>query len=540
MKKRKLFLGLSSLFVVGAFALAACTGGGETGNSTGGDDSTSEVIIETDTDDIVDDVEMEDGEVVFVGETLNVWTIVGDPDLSGLQRLVQKFNQEYRGEIEITLRNIGHYDFYNTLEDTWSYDTDSFPDLIMMHNEKTAQYAYQGMLRQVDSILEHETWSDYFSLDLSSVYENIDSSQFYGGHRYGVPIDAHGYVMHIRQDIIKKNELGFDNNTRFVPETRAEFQSLLEALRLRADAGTLQVRNINIGTDHSWYTVSGSSFYPEFTQSTDPDGLGAIYSNGGSLATADGRTITFHENEGFQTYLTDIVDRYNNRLMGEAGTNTEAFAQGLTVFFPEGPWWTSQNYDPLLNNSELSTVGNGVTAEEAEDPIYSQPMTATNTAGFWTLEENIGTEYGDKWYGNGHAFSISKTVTSLTKIYAALEFAKWYIQGIDEDEGTYNMVDWVTYGHIPAYQNVYESEGYQAALAEDLTLQALGDPADIIAMEPLPMEVTIFDAVANCVSNVTTGLRGGTVSTADDALRVMNETVASAQTMLDLLFLYAS
>ena len=207
--------------------------------------------------------------------------------------------------------------------------------------------------------------------------------------------------------------------------------------------------------------------------------------------------------EGFKTYLTDIVDRWNNKLMGEPGTNVEGFSQGNCVIFPEGPWWTSLNYDPNMNIKELrvdddgtwETAGKGlgVSEEDATDPVISRPMVAMNTAGFWTLEENMSLPTATSWYGNGHAFSITRNCESATTALASLEFAKWYTQGKDDD-GHYHLAKWATGGHIPAWKNVFADEHYQEVHQNDLTLRALGDPQKVIAMEPLPYEKTIFDS----------------------------------------------
>jgi ABC-type glycerol-3-phosphate transport system substrate-binding protein len=442
----------------------------------------------------------------------------------------------------MTLTSIGHSDFYNTLDTTWSLAPEDMPDLLLMHNEKTAEYANKEMLYPLDKVMEQFN----YSMDLDQIYENIDRGQFFKGKRFGVPVDAHGFLTHFRQDIIKKNGLGFDGNTRFVPQTRAEYQSLLEALKTKANSTEgLLVRNILKGNDHSWKKVNPGSFFPEFNQTTDPDGLGSIYANGDKLATEDGKTIKFHESKGFQTYLTDIVDRWNDRLMGEPGTNVEGFSAGNCVIFSEGPWWTSLNYDPNMNLKELRTaeggtwdsVGKnlGVSEEDANDPIISQPMTAMNSAGFWTLEENMGLETANSWYGNGHAFSITRRCESALTALAALEFAKWYTQGKD-DAGHYHLAKWATGGHVPAWKNVFNDEHYQSVHNADLTLRALGNPAKIIAMEPLQYETTIFNAVATSVNNVIMGCKGGTVATHEDALAILNETAESAQFALDMLF----
>ena len=95
-------------------------------------------------------------------------------------------------------------------------------------------------------------------LDFSNVYEGIDRVNMYNGTRYSMSVDAHGFLTYFRQDIIKKNNLGFENNTRYIPESKAEYQSLLEGLTNKAKAGQLYTRDINKGQDHSWKIAPAS------------------------------------------------------------------------------------------------------------------------------------------------------------------------------------------------------------------------------------------------------------------------------------------
>lgn len=486
-----------------------------------------------------------DGNVVFDDPIeLKIWSIIGDPDRVVFQQLIDKFNDEYLGQIHLNVVYQGHFDYYTALESTWKNDKNSFPDICFMHNERTVEYAYKGYLYPLDQVFnsEHDKYG-HVDIDFSNIYENIDQVTHYKDYRFALPVDAHGFLTQFRQDIIKKNGLGFDDNTRYIPNSRAEYQSLLEGLRAKADAGTLLIRNINRGEDHSWKTASKDTFYPEFIQSTDPDGLSALYANGGRLINDAQDQILFQNNEGFKTYLTDQVDRYNNRLMGESGTNVEMFGQGRTVMFSEGPWWVAQTYTGSFNNSELKRAGEkGVTAEDAADPVINSPYVASRPTSWWTLDEYEGTETGSKWYGNGHAISITRHVTSLQSAAAALTFMKWYTQSTDidsapEDEA-YNLTTWCTTGHIPAWKNVYESKSYESALANSVTLKALGNPADVIAMEGLEYESTVFGGVGNAVTAVQNALKSSTVVTKESALKILEESSSSTQAALDLLKMF--
>ena len=524
---------VSTAFLMGVLTLglAACTtpNEGSNGSGSGSGDPLADIsgIID---DGLTFDSE---GKPEFDEQIeLNVWSIIGDPDKATQTKIFDRFNEEFAGLIHLNVTHVGHFDFYTNLENTWATEPESVPDVCFMHNEKTGEYAGKGYLWALDELFGEKTG---VNLDFTQAYANIDRVTKYKGYRFAVPVDAHGFLTSFRQDIIKKNELGFENNTRFIPESRSEYQTLLEGLRSKADKGELWTRNINKGVDHSWYKVNASQFYPEWWQSTDPDGLSALYANGGSLANADETTITFGENEGFKTYLTDQVDRYNRKLMGEAGSSTEMFGAGTTVMFSEGPWYVSQSFTGLYNNTDLTRAGQlGVTAEDAADEIYSKPYIASHPKGWWTLDENIATENGNKWYGNGHAISITKQCTSLKKVAAALSFMEWYTQGVNyNDESQYNLTQWCTSGHIPAWKNIYESENYQEALADNMTLRALGNPEDIIAMESLQYESTIFAGIGNACTAVQTALKQGGCDNAK-ALSELAAVVESTQALLDM------
>lgn len=476
------------------------------------------------------DLEIEDGEPVFDEEVvIKVWSINGDPDKAVQKTLFDTFNEEYLGRIRIEYHHIGHFEFYSSLDTTWVTDPQSIPDILFMHNEKTIQYAAKKFILPLDEFIDEEITGVDF--DFAQVYENIDRVTKWNGTRYAIPVDAHGFLTSIRQDIIKKNGLGFDDNTRFIPESRAEYQTLLEGLRAKADANELWTRDLNKGSDHSWKKANPNSFYPEFMQSTDPDGLSALYANGGTLANADQTKVTYHENKGFETYLLDQVDRFNNRLMGD-GKNSAMFGVGDIAMFSEGPWYLSLEFDSMWNNAELRRVGKGVTEEDANDPVYSRPYTASHPINWWTLEENMTEENEGKWYGNGHAISVTTKVNSLKKMAACLEFARWYTQGADyNDDSKNNLTTWCSSGHVPAWKNIYESDHYKNEYADNMTLRALGDPADIIAMEGLVYETLFFDSLSSACTSAQTAMINNT-ATHDSVKAIIKDTAESLQAQL--------
>lgn len=530
MKLRKTGLTFFATMAAMSLSLTACggNGGGDTSEFTPPSDITEAPAFDG-------ELEYDDeGNIEFDNVEVVMWSIIGDPDLTVHKKLIEQFNDEYAGRIYIKLVSQAHADYYPALETTWSLDFENAPDLCFMHNEKTATYANNGYLFPISD----QTLSDLgFKLDLSNVYENIDRVTKFNGTRFAVPVDAHGFITNFRSDIILKNGLGFENNTRAIPESRAEYLGLLKALKDKAAAGELLIRNITKGQDHTW-KIAPTDWQPSCYQSTDPDGLSALYANGGSMTSADGRTITFQNNQGYRTYITDQVENWQKGYYTN-GTNTEYFPAGNVAMFNEGPWWASMSYDPMYNNSDLDKVGQlGITQDDADH--YSRPYTPMHPNGWWSLDENSPTAH--KWYGNGHIMALTRHITDINVAAAAVEFMNWYLGAKGNWKvnnktynDAYNLAFWASSGHMPAWKNVYESDEYKAFVEGNVTLQALGNPEDIIAMESHPYETTIFNAVASCVDSIQNKMRAGTCTLAD-VDKVISDIVVSAQDALDMLY----
>ena len=109
--KKTVFTFFAALAAMG-IALTSCGGGN--GGGAGGGGSID--------DDPVFDGELEyddDGEIIYDNVEVTMWSIIGDPDLTIHKKLVEKFNDEYAGQIYIKLVSQAHADYYPALETTW-------------------------------------------------------------------------------------------------------------------------------------------------------------------------------------------------------------------------------------------------------------------------------------------------------------------------------------------------------------------------------------------------------------------------------------
>ena len=204
--------------------------------------------------------------------------------------------------------------------------------------------------------------------------------------------------------------------------------------------------------------------------------------------------------------------------------------------FDEGPWWVSQTFSLDWNNADLKKAGElGVSEEDATDPDINTPYIAAHPNTWWTLDENIGSELATKWFGNGHIIGITKTCTSLKKIAAAMTFAKWYCQGVDELTGKLNLPKWNSSGHAPAWRNIYESQDYADTVANNMCLKALGDPQDIIAMESLRYESTVIAGFTSAMTGPISQIESSVGCTVAQAKAMIKEAADGLQATLDLM-----
>ena len=122
----------------------------------------------------------------------------------------------------------------------------------------------------------------------------------------------------------------------------------------------------------------------------------------------------------------------------------------------------------------------------------------------------------------------------MQKVAAALVFAEWLTQGQNE-AGEYNLNTWCKAGHVPAWQNVYESDSYKAVEAKSITLQAMGDPAEIIALESSKYATVLISGLTTAIGDIQAQLLSVDGCTVDKALQTLNATASSTQEALNLL-----
>ena len=124
----------------------------------------------------------------------------------------------------------------------------------------------------------------------------------------------------------------------------------------------------------------------------------------------------------------------------------------------------------------------------------------------------------------------------MQKAAAALVFAQWITQGQD-DKGVYNLAKWSAAGHLPAWKNVYESEGYKNIAKDSMVLTALGDPADIITLESTKYATLLTTGIVQAQGDVQTEL-ADKGCTHQRALEIIKNKAKETQETIDMMSLF--
>src|SRR5690554_3995121 len=113
---------------------------------------------------------------------LEYWTIFTGPDGATMQELVDQFNEERAGEIEVRMSIMPGGNFYESI--LTAVISGRAPDVAIMHMDRVPEFASQGILLELDAYVE----------DLGLVGEDYIEPVWNGGiidgKRYAIPLDA--------------------------------------------------------------------------------------------------------------------------------------------------------------------------------------------------------------------------------------------------------------------------------------------------------------------------------------------------------------
>lgn len=371
MRKRILSVVLALSMVVG---LTACGGSGET--DKGSDKNTKETVI-------------------------TYWNPLTGADGSYMRQLVKNFNEEYEGTYEVVETFTAETDYYTNLQTL--VPLGKGPDVAIMHSYLVQSYAYNDIIRPIESLIK-DSGVDIKREDyITSIYDSL----YYENELYAVPLDVHCVALYYNKALLDKYERQVPTNREELIETAAYIQ------QKEQEAGNTM-----------WGIPLSSAWPSEWLY------LNSLYQNNGVELDENGNP-GFNTAEGklAMTQVSDLVHKYG---LSPANLSTDQdlfmFQSGQAVFHFQGTW--------MLQDIVKSSVG--------------ENFGVLPTSGMFAAAES---ENSNDIAVRSHTFVVPNKAGTEDKSEAIMTFVK-YIGD--------NSYLWAQAGQIPASNVARESEEYKA------------------------------------------------------------------------------
>ena len=244
---------------------------------------------------------IEQGKIV-----LKFWHGFTGADGDGMQEIVESFNQEHVGEIEVVVDKLSWDALFLKLIQNKTNPKFS-PHIVAMGANRVSSMNSRGILRSLDGVEAFlEVNSDDF-LPAAWQVGLLDSDV-----RYSFPLDMHPVGMYYNKDLVTEEEL---------PQTWSEFASLARS-KTNSSTGTYGWAIPNM------YSITKDVFYSMLLQDGEDildNSNQAVFNSAGAIAR-----------------LTEMYDwKYKDTispLSVGAGGDLTLFQQGKSAFYFDGPW----------------------------------------------------------------------------------------------------------------------------------------------------------------------------------------------------------
>ncbi len=378
--------------------------------------------------------------IASAAETVVWWDFLGGGDGVRMKKLIEDFNAEHAGKIEIqgTTLDWG-VPFYTKVQT--SAAVGEGPDIMTYHASRIPLAVSQGSLAEL-------TDEDWAAMGLSAdtfAKETYEAVQV-DGKKYAVPFDTHPIVLYYNKDKLEAAGLiGADG----LPTGLDGVENFSAALQKLKDGGT----TYGVSTTTADGSFAFRTIYSLLCQQNGNIGTDGAWLEGDNLQKLENsvQVIADWVKNGYAPEYTDYP------------SNVALFTSGEAAMMINGVW-------EVPTMADLESQGKLFNWGAIELPVFfDRPCT----------------------YADSHAFAIpnnvGKTVTP-EKHAAVLDVIKWMSE---------HSLYWATAGHVPANATVQASEEYKAmqpqATYAKLTANQVFDPKSPNAGVASPL----FDAAGN-------------------------------------------
>lgn len=362
-----------------------------------------------------------DGNVVFDNVQITLSTVVNGEDKGPFNRLVGKFNAQYRGKINVVVNNISQDSFEMTVSKQIANNSNA-PDLIMSHQKGHQAFRNKKLIQPYDEIMEKSG----ITFDMKDYAAGLAKYTSLGSeYLYGVPIDAQSMVVYYNKKMLAKY-------SDKVPATREEFVALCEKVA--------KAENI---TPVAWST--SSMFFNQYVFPT------AILQNGGTLYRTDDLKADWTSGDN-KVAFENAIEVLHDMMVGDhkiakyndsTSNALSSFVNNKALFYFNVPWYNDSIKETYRKTNNIETVD-----------MVDEYVGGASMAG-WFAKDSANPA-ANKIYGDSHFFAISKTVTDITKKAAICEFVKWFTTNVEAG------IEWATAGHTSVSKAIIDSDAYKS------------------------------------------------------------------------------
>lgn len=336
---------------------------------------------------------------------ISFWTPFSGGDISFMNELVQRYNQENTDHIVVTMKNNKSDDYYTKL--STAIVTEEAPDVAIIHASMFAQYIPADFIQQIDTVAAQAgvNWNDFNPSILARTMIQND--------HYAIPLDTHFSILYYNKKWLAKAGLYRDGQVQIQPGEKG-FVDFLQTLQqhIPQDVAPLAVPNVRIDSLWLWWS------------------LYAQIEGGGQLYTADGQHAAI-DMPAAKRSLELVTSLYEQQLIPpNINDASNEFAKGKAALLFLGVWSIGsfekvpdldfgvmpfpQIYDHAGSWGDAHTLA--FPTHHEQDP--AKVLAAVKFA-HWLAE------HGAVWGEAGHVPAVQ--AEALSQAYLSLPFRKEYV-----------------------------------------------------------------------------------------------------------------
>lgn len=380
-------------------------------------------------------------------QTVVWWDFLGGGDGVRMKSLIDQFNQEHQGDIQIEATTLEWGSPYYTKLQT-SAAIGEGPDIATYHLSRMPLAVDSGTLAEIsDEDMESVGLSDASYTEAAANAAKVDDT------RYGVPFDQHGLILFYNKDMLEEAGMLDENGLPTGLDGMENFEAALEQFTTDGMYGLSMPTGDRYRMVYSLFGQQGGTMYDE--------AAGGFFPTDEDLEKLSTATET----------MARWVENGWTPQQIESPAALALFTSGQSPFFLMGNWEVP-TFTDLAERGEMFEWG------AVEVPVlFDQPAAWSDSHAF-VIPANAGAEADPE------------------KRAAVMEVIKWMNE---------NSLDWAGAGHLPAYNEVRQSTEFQEMKPQSVYAgfadTAVFDPRTTLAGPAAPLG----DAWNNYIVPATSG-----------------------------------